>query len=163
MERSNRSGRTIVALVALVVVAAVTLAPRGIVAPARGIFSEILDAAMPPIAAGLPYADERALNIVLFVPLGATLALLFARRLWPLALLAGVAVSIAVELAQSSIPGRVPDPHDVLWNSLGAAVGAVVVGVLRGLAALARRSMAWGVQRRGAASSPSRGVATRGR
>lgn len=138
MERSRRSGRTVVAIAALGVVALVTLAPRRIVAPARGLFTELMDAVIPASAAGLPYADERALNLVLFVPLGATLALLFSRRLWPLAIVAGLAISFGVEVAQTSIPGRVPDPHDVLWNTLGAAAGAVLVAVVRGTAASAR-------------------------
>lgn len=137
VERSHRTG---LALVALAAVALVTLGPRWLVAPARNLFTQVMDAAVPAFAGGLPYADERALNLVLFVPLGATLALLLARRLWPLAVLAGAFVSIAVELAQTAIPGRVPDPHDVLWNSLGAAAGAVAVAGVRGIAAASRRA-----------------------
>ena len=67
----------------------------------------------------------------MYVPLGATVALLLGRRWWPLAILTGSAVSACVEYAQRSIPGRVPDPADVLWNTVGAAIGVVVVAVGR--------------------------------
>lgn len=78
------------------------------------------------------------LNMVLFVPLGATLALLVGRRAFPVAVLAGFALSAAVEYAQASIPGRVPDVADVLWNSLGAATGAILIAVPRAVGAFVR-------------------------
>lgn len=138
MERSIRRGRVVVALVALAGVALLTLGPRSIIAPARSLVTEILDAVTPAFLAGLPYADDRALNAVLFIPLGATLALLLARGLWPVAIVGGLGLSIAVEVLQTGIPGRVPDPHDVLWNTLGAAAGALVVAAVRGVAASVR-------------------------
>ena len=70
---------------------------------------------------------ERLLNTLMFVPLGATIALLLHRRLWPLAILVGFAMSAAVEYAQPTIPGRVPDAADVFWNTVGAAIGVVLV------------------------------------
>lgn len=136
---TTRSGRAVVALLALAAVALLTLGPRAIVAPARGVFTEIADAVIAPLVAGIPYGDDRALNAILFVPLGAALALLLARRFWPLAVVAGFAVSAAVEFAQVAIPGRVPDPHDVLWNTLGASAGAVIVAAIRSAAAASRR------------------------
>ena len=121
------------------VVAALTLAPRSLVAPARGLVERITAAAFSPILDALPAADpDRVLNALLFVPLGATVALLLGRRVWPLAMLAGFALSAAVEYAQGRIPGRVPDPEDVLWNTCGAAVGALAVGVFFVGRALAR-------------------------
>jgi VanZ family protein len=36
-----------------------------------------------------------------------------------------------VESAQGSIPGRVPDPADVVWNTLGAAIGVIVMALGR--------------------------------
>ncbi len=127
------------ALIALAAVAALTLGPRAVVAPARSIFTEIADAVIAPLASVTPYGDDRALNAMLFVPLGAALGMLLARRWWPLAIIAGFGVSAAVEWAQIAIPGRVPDPHDVLWNTLGAAVGAIAVAVIRGAVAASVR------------------------
>ena len=63
--------------------------------------------------------------------LDATIALLLHRRAWPLAIVAGFGLSAAVEYAQASIPGRVPDLDDVVWNTLGAVVGVAVVTVPR--------------------------------
>lgn len=136
---TTRGGRVVVALLALAAVGLLTLGPRAVVAPARNVFTEIADALISPVAAVIPYGDDRALNAILFVPLGAALAMLLARRLWPVAILTGFGISAAVEFAQGMIPGRVPDPHDVLWNTLGAAAGALVVAVIRGAVAASVR------------------------
>ena len=102
----GRGIRLLVAAVAAVVITALTLAPRALVAPARGAFMQFMDAATAPLLVWIPYGDaERLLNTMLFVPLGATIALLLGRRAWPLAILAGFALSAAVEYAQASIPG----------------------------------------------------------
>lgn len=123
------------------VVVGLTLAPRAIVAPARALFVRTMDAATAPLLEWMAYDDiERTLNALLFVPLGATLALLVGRRAWPLAMPAGLVLSAAVEYAQVGIPGRVPDPQDVVWNTLGAAGGALAVGVGYGMAAITRRA-----------------------
>lgn len=65
------------------------------------------------------------LNVVLFVPLGAGLALLTSWSWWRVAL-AAAAASTVVELLQLVLP-RDPDPLDVVTNTLGALVGALAV------------------------------------
>jgi VanZ like protein len=70
-------------------------------------------------------------NILLFIPLGASLGLLhssfaFVRspyRLIPL----GTALSFCVEFAQQWIPGRDPSVGDLVFNTLGTAVGVFLV------------------------------------
>ena len=65
------------------------------------------------------------LNIALFMPLGAALARQgrpAARVAWYAALL-----STAIELSQFFIPGRDPSVGDVLANTSGAVLGALVV------------------------------------
>ena len=70
-------------------------------------------------------------NVLLFVPFG---FLLYYRRtsvtrkvlIISLAAIAGGAFSLAVELAQMGFPGRDPSAFDVLANTLGASVGAVL-------------------------------------
>jgi hypothetical protein len=47
-------------------------------------------------------------NIALFVPVGMFLLLLFGTRLWWVALIASFAMTTFIEIAQRSIPGRVP-------------------------------------------------------
>ena len=64
-------------------------------------------------------------NVALFVPLGFLLPLLAPRfhRRWP-TVLAGFALSAAIELTQVAFPGvRRPDVNDVLANTLGTAFG----------------------------------------
>lgn len=137
----GRGIRLLAAVSAVAAVAALTLAPRWIVAPARGAFMRAIEGAVAPMLTWMSYGEaERVLNTLLFVPMGAAIALLLSRRAWPFAILAGFALSAAVEFAQSSIPGRVPDADDVLWNTIGGALGVVVVTVPRLAAAAIRGS-----------------------
>ena len=87
--------------------------------------------------------DDRRLeflaNIALFVPVGMFLMLLFGTRLWWVALAASFAMTTAIEVAQRSIPGRVPDERDLIANGLGAIIGVLIALVLTAPAALRRR------------------------
>lgn len=124
--------RSALAVIAMSAVLALTLAPRSLVAPARGAFMRVLDVFAAPVVSRMTYVElESTLNALMFVPLGAALAMLLSTRLWILAPLIGFAVSFAVEHTQAHIPGRVPDVHDIVWNTLGAVAGAVVVGLVR--------------------------------
>lgn len=83
---------------------------------------------------------DALLNILLFVPFG----WLVARR-WGVAaaMVAGLSASATVEVLQALIPGRYPTLGDLVFNSVGAGLGAVVrlgrlpVGVVRVLALVA--------------------------
>lgn len=69
-------------------------------------------------------------NVIMFVPLGWLLALVTRRRLLAPVLL-GAALSVAIETVQAFI-GRAPDIDDVILNTTGAAVGALIaVALLR--------------------------------
>lgn len=78
-------------------------------------------------------------NIALFVPVGMFLLLLFGTRLWWVALTASFALTTFIEMAQRSIPGRVPDERDLIANGLGAVIGVLVALVLTLPATLRRR------------------------
>lgn len=79
---------------------------------------------------------EFASNVGLFVPLGFVAALLLARRWWWLVLLTGPLFSLAIELTQSTLlPERYATASDVLANSIGALVGALLAVTLRALVA----------------------------
>jgi F0F1-type ATP synthase assembly protein I len=67
-------------------------------------------------------------NILLFVPLGFLLTLI-ARPHW-LGVVVGLLVSAGVELVQIVIPSREASLRDVLANTCGAAVGAVLAWLL---------------------------------
>ena len=87
---------------------------------------------------------EFGANILMFVPLGFLLTLLF-RHPWYGVVLALV-LSAAAELAQIVIPSRQPTVRDILANTLGAALGAALAWlfVLRVQHRTARRAAASG-------------------
>ena len=64
-------------------------------------------------------------NVALFVPLALIVGL--ATRRWWIGLLVGVATSAVSEFVQRSLPGRVPSVEDLVANTFGAAIGAIVV------------------------------------
>jgi hypothetical protein len=65
------------------------------------------------------------LNVLLFIPLGAGLRLL--GRSWRQAVLLGAALSLAIETAQYlGIPGRDASLGDLITNTLGAGLGAML-------------------------------------
>lgn len=74
-------------------------------------------------------------NGVMFVPVGALLVMGTRPARWPLAVLAGPAMSLGAEVAQRWIPGRVPDGFDLLTNSAGAVAGCVIGGAVVGVVA----------------------------
>jgi hypothetical protein len=78
-------------------------------------------------------------NLMLFVPLGAGVAMV-AGRVSTSALVA-LGVTLMVELAQQAIPGRDPSLRDLLFNSLGGLGGGAIVPVAAAVFALdARRT-----------------------
>jgi len=148
--RSGTGIRVFVMLASVATILTLTLAPRALVGPARGLFMRFAHLVANPVVEPMTYAQvESTLNALMFVPLGAALAILLSRRLWVLAPMIGFVLSIAVETLQSRIPGRVPDLGDVVWNSLGALAGAIVAGVLRLVALGLRRLRTRAVVTRG--------------
>lgn len=90
--------------------------------------------------AWLTYDRAEALaNVALFVPVGLFFLLLVGTRWWWVAFGLGVAMTLAIEAAQRSIPGRVPDARDLLTNTAGTVIG-VVAGVALTAPAAVRRA-----------------------
>jgi VanZ family protein len=86
-----------------------------------------LDAAFPRYWT----AFDLAVNVFAYFPFGFLLFLATAGRLGRgpailLALCAGTSLSLAVEMVQNWLPSRVPSNVDVLCNTLGALLGALV-------------------------------------
>ena len=82
-----------------------------------------------------PAVLAAALNVVLFVPIGAIIALTGrARLLW-----IAPALSVVIETAQWVIPQRNPSAWDVVLNTTGAVVGYAVGWAVRRVV-LARRA-----------------------
>jgi VanZ family protein len=137
---SSAGVRLAFAGVATAVAMTLTLAPHDIVAAARSVVMDILHKVANGVMAPMSYNElESAFNALLFVPLGAALSLLLSRRLWMLAPVTAFIVSLTVESVQVVVPGRVSDVHDVIWNTVGGALGAGVVGLSRLLYSLANR------------------------
>jgi glycopeptide antibiotics resistance protein len=80
-------------------------------------------------------------NIAVFVPLGAALGIAtappgtwrrFKARWWLRIIGVGLLLSLSIELVQLTIPSRATDVDDVILNTLGTLIGAVVTwGLLR--------------------------------
>jgi len=72
-------------------------------------------------------ALEIIANVLVFIPFGIIAYLFLPRRIWWLALLAGPAASVSIELIQLiALPNRVPSTADVAENVLGATIGVVL-------------------------------------
>jgi hypothetical protein len=65
-------------------------------------------------------------NVLLFIPFGLATAL--GRSRFLVCILSGAVLSLGVELAQQFIPGRDPNLGDLVFNTLGTALGAITVG-----------------------------------
>jgi VanZ family protein len=74
------------------------------------------------------HAGDGPLNVLLFVPLGFSLALLLRRPIT--AAILCVLLSVGIECYQSSLTTRVGSFADVVANGLGAAVGALLATVI---------------------------------
>ena len=75
---------------------------------------------------------EFTANILFFVPIGFFAGIALTRRLWWVSALLGLLLSCGVEAAQAVfLPGRVASPRDVLANTTGALIGAVLAGLVR--------------------------------
>ncbi|CAN5204620.1 hypothetical protein BH09ACT5_BH09ACT5_09190 [soil metagenome] len=112
----------------------VTLSPR---MPGTGSVAVLVNAVLGwfherGLLVGVEYLDiEFLANVGMFVPLGVLTALLMPRRArWTL-LLIGTAFSGFIEAYQALfLPGRYPELRDVLSNSTGFLLGAVVTVVI---------------------------------
>ena len=105
-----------VALVAAIAFIAVLTLTPGSPVP----YQFLAEAAAPWVDSGVV---SLALNVLLFVPLGAVIAWFGRPRL----LLAAFAASVAIELAQTLLPGRNTMLRDIVTNTLGACLGYLIV------------------------------------
>jgi glycopeptide antibiotics resistance protein len=97
----------------------------GVERPIRA-FIDALQAAGAPDWVNYDLIDFLA-NILFFVPIGLLGALLLPRRLWWLAMPAGLLLSAGLELGQAAfLPQRYASWTDVLANTLGAVLGAML-------------------------------------
>ncbi|WP_166789465.1 VanZ family protein [Cryobacterium sp. TMS1-20-1] len=73
-------------------------------------------------------------NVAMFVPLGFLTALILPTRVWWLVFVLCPGLSIAIELTQASLlAARFATYSDILANSIGAVLGALIAVILRAL------------------------------
>jgi hypothetical protein len=76
------------------------------------------------IGCGWRWLSDGLLNVGLFVPLGMA-AGWNARSFWRV-VVAGALLSTLIELTQTMVPGRDPELADIIFNTIGAACGAII-------------------------------------
>ena len=138
--RARRAAQLLLAVL-LVVIAFITLWPSPVDEGGR---SGLLLALEKLHARGVPqWVDyvfvERAANVVMFVPFGALLAFLLPPRRWWLGVALPAMGSVLVEVVQHvGLPRRFASGWDVVANTTGALLGAVMVVAV--MALLSRRA-----------------------
>lgn len=130
--RTTLAARVLLAVFALLLAYTVLLPSDG-----HEVLGLVRSVAQVISGVGLPFwlvfrVLEFSANIVMFVPFGVLVPLAFGRldgRVAWLTIAAGAGLSMAIELSQLVIPGRVSSVLDVVANTLGAAVGVACVWV----------------------------------
>jgi len=125
----------------LVFVAWLTLTPGDVAPTSSDLIQRVLNRLQGyDELAWLTYDRAELLaNIALFVPIGVFLLLLVGTRFWWVAAGLAFVMTSAIETAQRSIPGRVPDERDLFANTVGALIGIAVAIVLTLPATLRRQ------------------------
>ena len=79
--------------------------------------------------------NEFTLNVLMFIPLGALLAVVIPGIIRPAMLAFGL--TVAIELVQIPMADRISDPRDLAANAFGALIGVVVARLLLAVVRLA--------------------------
>ncbi|MCU1545641.1 MAG: VanZ family protein [Homoserinimonas sp.] len=75
---------------------------------------------------------EFSANIAMFLPVGVLFVLLLGRRLWWLAIVLCIVLTLGIEVAQEFLRDRISDPRDIIANSLGGLIGVLSALVITG-------------------------------
>lgn len=125
----------------LAVVAWITLGPQPLDEEGRGLLLRVIrwlqrhDATDWVTYSGVEFTA----NVLMFVPLGLMFVLLLGRRLWWIAIVLAVALTVGIEAIQVMLPERVADPRDLASNSIGAVIGVIFALVITWPKAIAIR------------------------
>ena len=79
-------------------------------------------------------------NVGMFVPVALLVTFVLGARRWWATVIACAALSVSVELVQALMPGRVAAVLDVIANSLGALLGALLAVAIEAIVRRRRRS-----------------------
>ena len=120
------------------VVLVVAFYPTPVDQSIRGLLDRVLDKLHEK---GVPeFVDygivEFLANVGLFVPIGLLVAIAVPRGMWWITILAGPLFSVSIELLQGALlPDRFATVGDIVANSLGCLIGAILGLMLRMLVA----------------------------
>ena len=76
---------------------------------------------------------ENIMNVVVFVPIGLLLSCVSHRLKWWLVLFFGFVISVSIEALQYFFYKGFSEVDDVIHNTLGCAIGIIMVAVLKGI------------------------------
>lgn len=82
---------------------------------------------------------ENIMNVVVFVPVGLLLSCVSRRLKWWMVLLSGFGISISVEALQYIFHKGFSEVDDVIHNTLGCAIGILIVAIIKGIWLLQKR------------------------
>ena len=124
----------------LVIVGFIVFSPSDEVTHSTGFVGWVFDHlyAMRDAFAPAYIALEFVANIAMFVPFGVLVPLAFVRLPRFVTLALGFATTLTIELVQSTLPSRFSTVSDVVANTLGAAIGLLVLRRARQSSAMRR-------------------------
>ena len=79
------------------------------------------------------------MNVVFFVPVGLLLSCVSRRLKWWMVLLSGFGISISVEALQYIFHKGFSEVDAVIHNTLGCAIGILIVAIIKGIWLLQKR------------------------
>ncbi len=82
---------------------------------------------------------ENIMNVVLFIPVGMLLGIAFKQATWWKALLIGCGISVTIESLQFFLMRGFSEVDDVMHNTLGCAIGFLIVAIIKGIWLLQKR------------------------
>ena len=82
---------------------------------------------------------ENIMNVVVFIPVGLLLGIAFKQMTWWKALLIGCSISVTIEALQFFFMRGFSEVDDVMHNTLGCAIGFLIVAIIKGIWLLQKR------------------------
>lgn len=76
---------------------------------------------------------ENIMNVVVFVPVGLLLSCVSHRLKWWMVLLIGLGISLSIEALQYFFHKGFSEFDDIFHNTLGCAIGIMIVAVIKGI------------------------------
>ena len=82
---------------------------------------------------------ENIMNVVVFLPVGLLLSSVLRRLKWWMVLLIGFGISVSIEALQYIFHKGFSEFDDVFHNTLGCAIGIMIVAIIKGIWLLQKR------------------------